>query len=227
MRVLLAVLLSLLALAPVRIASAAGGAHIVDDSEPEIPGTCHVESWTTLFLNGDGYANAAPACTTKQIPWLELGAAYQHYWGQPLNAPLFGPAIKVNFQSEKTGLGLGLGLTSEMNLRTGEVGLASTIGLMTIPLDDKVKLHLNAGWSYLGTADPTNALFYGGQFEIELGGDVMLMTEVFGRAPGFPGTQAGLRFTPDKGPIDFDLMVANYFDATSTRFITLGVTVRF
>lgn len=209
-------------------AEAAGGAHFVDDSETEIPGLCHLESWVALGFAGDGIFNEAPACTTTRIPWLEIGAAYDHYWGS-INAPVFGPAMKVNFRSEKEGLGIGLGLNSGMNLQTDILSFASTTLLVTVPVDEKVKFHANAGYSYAATLDSQNAVFYGGQFEIDVGADVMLMVEGFGRAPGFPGLQMGLRYTPKQRPIDFDLdlLVANYFDAATTRFVTFGVTVRF
>lgn len=207
---------------------AAGGAHIVDDSEAETPGVCHLETWAAVFLTGDGIFNEAPACTTTRIPWLEIGVAYDHYWGSTFNAPVFGPAMKVNFQSvDKADFGFGIGLNGGMNLKTGDLASGSTLALLTFPVTDKVRANVNAGWSYVVTADIPNALFYGGQFEIDVSRDLMLMVEAFGRAPGFPGLQMGLRFTPDKGPIDFDLLVANYFDSTTTRFVTIGVTVRF
>lgn len=207
-------------------AQAAGGAHIVDDSDVETPGVCHLETWATRFVPSDGYYNFAPACTAKQLPNLEIGAAFQHYWDEVINAPLFGPAMKVNFQPETTGLGIGLGLNAGVNLRTGDLGLASLIMLVTLPIDDKVKVNLNAGWSYL-RGDHPDALFYGGQLEAKVGWDVSLMLEVFGRTPGVAGTQLGLRYTPRDGPIDFDLLAGNFFDSVSTRFFTIGVTVRY
>lgn len=205
---------------------AAGGAHFVDDSETETPGTCHLETWVATFFQADGILNAAPACTTRRIPWLEIGAAYEHYWGS-VNAPVFGPAMKVNFRSETTGLGIGLGLNSGVDLGTGELAFAMPVLLATLPINDKVRFNANAGWNYLAAAETPNALFYGAQFEIDVGGNVQLMVESFGRAPGFPGIQMGLRFTPNNGPIDFDLLVANYFDPGTTRFVTFGVTVRY
>lgn len=69
-------------------AMAAGGAHIVDDSEVERPGHCHVEWWVTRFVPGNGFANAAPACTLKRIPFLEAGVAH-------------------NLRPQDSGLGLG------------------------------------------------------------------------------------------------------------------------
>jgi hypothetical protein len=205
---------------------AAGGAHVVDDSEVETPGLCHVDTWVAASFTSDVLFNGAPACTTTKIPWLEIGAAYNHYWGS-LNAPLFGPAMKVNFRSEETGFGVGLGLNGAVNLKTGNLGFASTLLLVSWPIDDRVKFHANAGWSYLAGVEAPNALFYGGQVEIDVGRNVMLMLEAFGQAPGSPGTQMGLRYTPNKGPVDIDLLVATYFDSVTTRFITLGVSVRF
>jgi len=141
-------------------ASAAGGAHIVDDSEVETPGVCHLETWVTRFVPGDGYLNLAPACTTEQIPFLEIGASFQHYWDQVINAELFGPAMKVKFQSGTTGLGAGLALNAGVDMRTGNLGMAQLLMLVTLPIDEKVKVNLNAGWSYL-KADQPNALFWG------------------------------------------------------------------
>lgn len=219
-------LLLLAFLAPSPDAQAAGGAHIVDDSEPETPGVCHVELWAARFVPGDGYYNVAPACTLKQMPFLEIGLAYQHYWDQVIAAPLLGPAMKVNFQPESTGVGVGLGLNAGVNLRTGNLGLASLLMLVTLPLDETVKINLNAGWSYLRDDHP-NALFYGAQVEAKVTRDLTLMLEAFGRQPGLVGSQVGLRYTPKDGPIDFDLLVGNYFDPVSTRFITIGVTIRY
>ena len=211
--------------------SAAGGAHIVDDSETETPGTCHLETWVTRFVPGDGYLNLSPACTAEKMPFLEIGAAFQHYWDQAINSQLFGPAMKVNFQKETTGVGVGLGLNSGMDLKTGELGLASLIMLVTLPIDQNVKVNLNAGWSYLRGPTP-NALLWGGQVEAKVAWDVSLMVEVFGRSPnGLLGTQMGLRYTPTMGGkegwIDFDLLAGSFFDSVSARFFTVGVTVRF
>lgn len=212
-------------------ASAAGGPHIVDDAEVETPGVCHLETWATRFIPGDGYFNVAPACTTLKMPWLEIGAAYQHYWDEDIAGPLLGPAMKVNFQSvEKTGLGIGLGLNAGVNLRTGDLGYAQLLALVTYQLDKNVRLNFNGGWSYL-QSDVPHAAFYGAQVEANVGGGLQLMLEGFGRTHGgLVGSQVGLRFTPTiwgREPFDFDLLVGTYFDHTSTRFVTLGVTVRY
>lgn len=212
-------------------ALAAGGPHIVDDAEVETPGVCHLETWATRFIPGDGYFNVAPACTTLKMPWLEIGAAYQHYWDEFIAGPLLGPAMKVNFQSvEKTGLGIALGLNAGVNLRTGDLGYAQLLALVTYQLNERVRLNFNGGWSYL-QSDVPHAAFYGAQVEANVGGGLQLMLEGFGRTQGgLVGSQVGLRFTPTiwgREPFDFDLLVGTFFDHTSTRFVTLGVTVRY
>ena len=229
MRQISIVCLLLLALVlPCRGAQAAGHAHIVDDSEVIAPGTCQVESWVTVFFTGDGFADTAPACTFTKLPFLEVGVNYQHLYGEFVNAPLFGPALKLNLQPESTGLGLGIGFNAGVNLQTGDLSFASAIMLVTIPITDKVRLSLNAGWSYFaGVETPPHALFLGGQFEAQVTPELLLMVEGFGRVGGFNGAQMGLRFTPNDGPIDFDLLVGSFFDSASAKFITFGMTVRF
>lgn len=206
---------------------AAGGAHVVDDSEVETPGTCHVELWVSEFVPGDGYGNFAPACTALAIPWLEIGAAYAHYWDQVIGGPLIGPQMKINFQPASTGVGIGLGLNAGVNARTGYLGLAGLTALVTVPVTEKFRINVNAGWSYLQSNQP-NALFWGAQVELDVGWDLSLMMEAFGRQPGVVGNQIGLRFTPSAHPrFDFDLLAGTVYDAPNTKFFTLGVTIRF
>lgn len=223
---LVLLVLSIWALSIWSPARAAGGAHIVDDSEVETPGTCHVEMWVTRFIPGDGYANAAPACTSKRIPFLEVGFAYQDYWSEQDHAPILGPTIKVNLRPQETGLGLAIEGTTGVNILTGNLNFASVLGVMTIPIDEKFRVNLNAGWNYVQSDNP-DALFYGAQIEATIARDLTLMVEGFGRAPGFGGVQAGLRYTPKDGPLDFDLLAARFIGPDQPFFFTIGVTVRF
>lgn len=223
--------LLLLSLLPaVLVASAVragGGAHIVDDSEVETPGLCHLETWVTRFVPGDGYLNLGPACTFERIPWIQMGATLQHYWDEGSTTPLLGPSFKFTFVPQSRGVGIGLDAITGMNLKTGDVGIASMIMLASIPLDDRVTISLNGGWNYLANDDNQNAAFYGMQVLAKVGWDVSVMLEVFGRQPGVAGTQVGLRYTPNDSWFDFDLLAGNTFDATSPKFFTLGATVRF
>jgi hypothetical protein len=217
---------------PMAEAIAAGNAHIVDDSEVETPGTCHLETWVTKFVPGDGYYNVAPACTPEKIPFLELGMTLQHYWNVEANMPLLGPTVKINFQRETTGVGVGLDLNAGVDLSTGDLNVAGLTMLVTVPINERVRLSLNAGWSYLKDDPAADAFFYGAQVEAKVGLDLMLMLEVFGRSPnGLAGMQTGLRYTPTmngrEGWLDYDLLLGSYFDPTNSRFFTLGATVRF
>ena len=209
-------------------AQAAGGAHIVDDSEVETPGVCHLETWVARYLPGNGYFNVSPACTTEKMPFLEIGAALQHYWDETINAPLFGPAIKVNFQPATVGgVGIGLDLTTGVNLRTGDLGLVNAIALVTLPLSEGTNINLNAGWSYLGSDHLPNAYFYGAQIETKVAWDLSLMLEVFGRANSIAGVQMGVRFTPKNSWFDFDFLAGSFLTSDQPRFFTVGVTVRY
>lgn len=207
-------------------AQAAGGAHIVDDSEVETPGECHYEFWVTRFVPGDGYGNFSPACTPSVLPNLEIGAALQHYWDQTVNAPLLGPTIKLNVRPASTGLGVAVEYNAGINLKTGDLGYALAIIPVTIPLfDDKVRINLNAGWNYIAGINNAHALFYGAQVEAKIGFDLSLMLETFGRSQGSTGAQVGLRYTPRRW-LDFDFLAGGFFDNISARFLTVGVTIR-
>ncbi len=232
-------LLSLLAaVAPGTAAWAAGGAHIVDDSEVIEPGSCQFDTWVSKFDDGgSGYFNATNACTLKDLPKLQFGAQFQHLWTPDAgDVQLLGPQAKLNFLPEESGVGVGLIFNSGVALQTGNLETLSLIVPVTIPLNDRVRFNFNAGWSYIRVGDFPNALFYGAQVEAKVGWeDVSLMAEVFGREPGFTGGQIGVRWRPNDGPLSFDLLAGGSFDflatgileAVNTRFFTVGVTFRY
>jgi hypothetical protein len=207
---------------------AAGGAHIIDDSDVVPPGVCHLETWGSLFLPNNGYYNLGPACTFESLPMVQAGLQFQHYWDESISGGvLFGPQFKVTLRPESTGFGIGVGLVAGVNLHTGDLGVASIVGLFTLPINEKVRLNLNAGWSFVRDVESPNALFYGAQFDAKLGFDLSLMIEMFARTRGTAGAQFGLRYTPGDGPVDIDLLVGSTFAVENVRFLTLGVTVRF
>jgi hypothetical protein len=229
---LLLLLLPFLALLPDPVAWAAGGAQIVDDSEVVDPGTCQLETWVTGFDNvgGGGYANATKTCTLSSLPRLEFGLQFQHYWYADVlgSDQLLGPALKVNLIPQDTGVGLGLAFNGGVNMATGEFELGQLLVPVSIPLNDKARINLNAGWSFIRVAQFQNALFYGAQIESKIGWEeVSLMLEVFGREPGFTGAQVGLRWRPNDGPIEFDLLAGTFFDTVNAKFFTVGITFRY
>ncbi len=141
------------------MAWAAGGAHIVDDSEVVDPGTCQLETWLAGFDGGGGYADATKACTLSSLPRFEFGPQFRHYWnGDMIGSDQFlGPAVKVNLIPQ--GTGVGLGFTGGVNLATGEFALGSLIVPVSIPLDDRTRINLNAGWQFFPTLEPQNGFF--------------------------------------------------------------------
>ena len=218
-------------------ALAAGGAHVVEDSEVLEPGLCQVDLWVTRFDPGAGYANAAPTCTLTSLPRLEWGVQFQHYWfNEPqVTDQLLGPNLKINLVPEDKGVGVGLYFSSGVNLRTGDLEVATLLVPVTIPVNDHIRLNLNAGWQYLRLANTPDDLFWGAQVEAKVGGETTLMLETFGRARGAAGAQAGIRWRPNDGPIDFDFLVGGSFDKVlagefldkvSALFFTVGVTLR-
>jgi hypothetical protein len=218
-------------------ALAAGGAHVVEDSEVLEPGLCQVDLWVTRFDPGAGYANAAPTCTLTSLPRLEWGFQFQHYWfNEPqVSDQLLGPNLKVNLVPEDKSVGVGLYFSSGVNLRTGDLEVATLLVPVTIPVNDHIRLNLNAGWQYLRLAATPDDLFWGAQVEAKVGEETSLMLETFGRARGAAAAQMGIRWRPNDGPIDFDFLVGGSFDKVlagefldkvSALFFTIGVTLR-
>jgi hypothetical protein len=229
---LLLSLLPSLVLAPRPAAWAAGGAQIVDDSEVVDPGTCQLETWVTGYDNvgGGGYANATNTCTLSSLPRLEFGLQFQHLWYADIlgSDQLLGPSLKVNLIPQDTGVGLGLAFNGGVNMATGEFELGTLIVPVSIPLNDKARINLNAGWSFIRVGQFQNALFYGAQIESKIGWEeISLMLEVFGREPGFTGAQMGLRWRPNDGPLEFDLLAGSFFDTVNAKFFTVGITFRY
>ena len=119
-------------------ALAAGGANVVEDSEVLEPGLCQVDLWVTRFDPGAGYANATPACTLESLPRLQWGAQFQYYWfNEPqVSDQLLGPTLKVNLVPEDKGVGVGVFFSSGVNLRTGDLELATLLVPVTIPVNE-------------------------------------------------------------------------------------------
>lgn len=215
---------------------AAGGPHVVEDSEVLEPGQCQVELWVTRFDPGAGYANATPACTLASLQRLELGMQFQHYWFSELPSDqLLGPSLKLNLVPEDKGVGVGVYFNSEVNVRTGNLEVATLLLPVTVPLNDHLRVNLNAGWQYLRLANTPNDFFWGAQLEAKVGGETSLMVEAFGRARGVAAGQVGVRWRPNDGPIDFDfvaggsqdkVLAGQLLDKFKSLFFTVGVTMR-
>ncbi len=84
-------------------AQAAGGAHVIDDSEVGDPGSCHVDTWAALQEHHQKQISLAPACTPAALPWLELGANLGHDWRGSRHESRVGPALKLSLLSPDHG----------------------------------------------------------------------------------------------------------------------------
>lgn len=209
------------------MAYASGNEHVVDDAAVETPGVCHLEAWTTRFGPRQGLLNLSPACTRKAWPRLELGAGIQHAWNAGGGADtLIGPALKLNLWPEERGLSLGLASSTAYGVRARRLETASLLIPVTIPVGQRLRINLNAGWSYSSAAARRDAAFYGAQAELTLTRDVTLMVERFRRDGGRSGSQLGLRWNPSGGRFDLDLVAGRRIDGESPRALSLGLTVR-
>jgi len=199
-------------------ALAAGGAHVVEDSEVLEPGLCQVDLWghpvrswrrlcqcdTDLHAGkpaAPGMGHAVPVLLVQRAP----GAR-----------PASGANLKVNLVPEDKGVGVGLYFNSGVNLSTGDLEVATLLVPVTITLGERFRLNLNA-------------------VEAKVGGETTLMLETFGRARGAAAAQLGIRWRPSDGPVDFDFLVGSSFDKVlagefldrmNSLFFTVGVTLR-
>ncbi len=208
-------------------ARASGAEHVVDDAAVETPGVCHLEAWTTRLAARQGLVNLSPACTRQAWPRLELGAGIQHAWAAGgISDTTIGPAVKLNLLPEDQGLGLGIAGSAAYGARAGRLETAGLLVPMTLPVGRRLRINLNAGWSYTRAAARRDAMFYGAQAELSPIDDLVLMVEAFRRYGGRPGGQVGLRWPPGGGRVDLDLVAGRRADGESPRALSLGLTVR-
>lgn len=208
------------------VAQASGNEHIVDDAAVETPGVCHLEGWVTRLSPRHGLVNLSPACTRRAWPKLEIGGAVQQAWADGASDTTVGPALKYVLRSEDTGLGLGVIGGGAWSLKSGRLETASLIAPVTFPVNDRLRINLNAGWSHVRADAQRDAAFYGAQAEVGVARDVTLMVETFRRDGGKTGGQLGVRWNPGGGRFDLDLVAGRRVDGETPRAVTLGVTVR-
>ncbi|CAN5248311.1 hypothetical protein BH09PSE3_BH09PSE3_28720 [soil metagenome] len=166
-------------------ARAAGGAHVIDDSEVETPGHCHLETWVTYHTRSTGSAVANPACTLAALPSVELGAGSVYSWEPGTDATVFAPAVKWNLRPSSSGLGLAIDASVGWSSATDRIETASLIVPVTVPLNGQFTANLNAGilWSRTGS---TTEAFVGGQILWQRRKNLSFMAEVFEHTNGEP-----------------------------------------
>lgn len=214
--------LAFLAAAP---AFAAGGAHVVDDSAVETPGTCHLESWVTQSSGGQWLLNSSPACTREAWPDLEIGGFVSHAWSHDANDSVIGVTPKLSLRSEERGVGIAIATSLGYSIDHGRFETASVIVPVTIPAGKRLRFNLNGGWQW-SKAGQGHALFAGGQIEFAMKPDLSLMAEGFTRDSGKAGGQLGVRWTTARDRIDVDLLAGRYVDGVTPTAFTIGITLR-
>jgi len=203
-------------------ARASGVEHVVDDSAVETAGTCHVESWVTIVRRDSGVATVAPACTRQQWTNLELGGFVSTAWDGDTRETQIGASPKWNVRDEKRGLGIALSGSAGIDVMRGRLASASLIAPVTIPAG-RMRFNLNMGWQW--TRATGHTAIAGGQVEFQATPTLTLMAESFVRDRGRAGGQAGLRWNPHGGRLDFDLVYGRYIDGVAPRAVSLGLTI--
>lgn len=211
-------------LAP-QTALAAGGAHVIDDSEVEAAGDCHLETWLTRSSQDQWHANVGVGCTLEAVPMLELGGFVGQMRAPGSDETMLGITPKVTLRPAETGVGIALAGSLSYGLDRDRLETASLIAAITVPAGEALRFNLNGGWVW-SEAGPGNELFAGAQAELAVVSRFTLMTEVFTRNHGKAGAQAGVRWTSGSGRIDLDLLAGRYVDGATATSVTLGFTGR-
>lgn len=205
-------------------AQAAAGPHTIDDAGVETPGLCHVETWTT-WSRHNSLINASPACTFEALPRLEIGGNVigvrtDSHWDTTV-----GPALKLNMGARDARLDWAVAAATHYGLRSGALEGAALTVPVSLMVSDRMRLNANLAWDHNPSAERQDAAFYGVQIEYDVHPDLLLMAETYQRHGERLGVQAGLRWTPHRGPVDFDLLVG-LPDGGRETTLTLGLTFR-
>jgi len=206
-------------------AFAAGGAHVIDDSEVEAAGDCHLETWITGSSDDHWLGNAGVGCTPATIPTLELGGAVVHARSPGSDETLVGVMPKLNLRPANSGIGVAVAGSLVYGADRSRLEAASLIAAVTVPAGESLRFNLNGGWVWSETG-PGSELFAGAQVEWQVGPGLGLMVEGFARNHGKAGAHAGVRWTSGDGRIDLDLLAGRYVDGATPTSVTLGVTIR-
>lgn len=198
---------------------------MIDDSEVETAGDCHVETWLTRSSHDQWHASAGLGCTPEAIPMLELGGFVGQMRSPGTDDTMIGLTPKVTLRPAESGLGIALAGSISYGLDRDRIETASLIGAVTVPAGEGLRFNVNAGWLW-SEAGPGSELFAGAQAELAVGPQVSLMAEAFTRDHGKAGGQAGVRWTSGDGRIDLDLLAGRYVDGATPTSVTVGLTGR-
>lgn len=207
---------------------ACAGAHagrpmVVDDATILDPDMCQLEAWTQR-PQGQDEVWAVPSC---RVGAWELGAgigsvrpgAGRAYHTHVLQA-------KTVFRSlQPNGWAVGLTIADQYRFGSSPVGDASVLVPLTVSLlDDRVRIHANAGWMRVQATRRRGALWALGA-EWAAAGPLTLTLETYGTERGHAYAQAGLSMQAIPDRLALDAGVGQRLGrAGLERYVTIGLT---
>jgi hypothetical protein len=201
----------------------AGRPMVVDDATIVDPGMCQLEAWTQR-PQGQDEAWAVPSC---RIGAWELGAgigrirpgAGAAYHAQALQAKTVFRPLQPN------GWAVGLTIADQYRFGGSLDGDVSVLVPLTVSLlDDRVRVHANAGWTRLQATRRGGALWALGA-EWAVRAPLTLTLETYGTQHGHAYAQAGMsvQVIPDRLALDAGLG-QRVGRAGLERYATVGLT---
>ncbi|WP_296945221.1 hypothetical protein [uncultured Massilia sp.] len=205
-------------------AAYAGRPMVTDDATIADPGNCQLEAWTQRPQDQTEYW-AMPAC---RVGGWELG----------VGAGRIGPDGAGAYRShmlqaktilrplEKNGWGLGLTIADQYRQGHGLSGDLAVLAPLSLSLlDDRVLVHLNAGWSRPQATRRGGALWAVGT-EWAAAGPLTLTLEAYGAQRAHSHAQAGLHLDVIPDRLALDAGVGRRLGRGGPeRYATLGLTV--
>lgn len=213
---------------------AAGTAFAVDTSEVSETGSCKIESWYSAASNQDAVAIANPSCVVDMLGRaVELGAQFARQRADEEWASSITPRVRTKLIPTAIGsFGLAIAGGASFDLATAETTSAFAYLPATLRLSEVMRINVNAGWLWDGTAD-RNYLTYGIGYDWKFAETLTLTLEAFGQAGGGdisattePRFQAGLRYRP-VDTFSVDLIYGRNINGENANWITLATTIRF
>jgi hypothetical protein len=213
---------------------AAGTAFAVDTSEVSEAGSCKVESWYSAASNQDAVAIVNPSCVVDMLGRsIEFGAQLSRTRADDEWATSITPRIRTKLLPTAIGsFGLAFAAGASYDLTSHEMTSAYAYLPATLRLSEVMRINVNAGWLWDGTAE-RNYFTYGIGWDWKFTSVLTLTLEAFGQAGSSevdavvePRFQAGLRYRPID-TFSIDLIYGRNINGENANWFTLATTIRF
>lgn len=222
---------TLLLIALLSKANAAGGAYVVDDGAINAAGECNVDAWFSANRHNASTHNEtlSPACTFSAMPSVQWGVALSRATSSKQGETQLSPQFKAQVLSRKD-LGLELAVSAGAHVALDRHH-AYDGGDFNLPLTwqplEALRLNLSAGWTHAyNDGDDKHRLTWGTGFEYQAAPALTLIGERYGQERGDQAWQAGPRFHIGEF-VDVDLVVGRSLIGEQDQWLTTGATVRF